>query len=787
MRERVQSGAGEIAVNVRRLVPPVLLLFAVGSGCTPPERGDTGFVPDFTVNTGVEVATVLGVDPGSPMTLYSATGERLLTVLADDYGQAHFSYVPAEYQVVDSRDGLRFPLADGSVLEPGPYFIRNDETGESSGTIHVHCIDQVPPDWFYEDQTLQGIPWNPLSGPEGDPEDGYQYIEMRDGILLGAMVRFPDPTIYGEGPYPTVIEYSGYSPSRPDNPDNGTEIANALGFATVSVNMRGSGCSGGVYDVFNPAQHADGYDVVEIVAHQDWVLHHQVGMVGLSYPGISQLYVASTDPPDLAAIVPLSTIADGWEMQWPGGIYNAGFTRQWVDERESQSAAGGTSWVTQRIDDGDTVCEDNVRLHQQSIDFETFFHGLQYRPPASDERDLDLLVQKIQAPVYLGGAFQDEQTGAQFGRMIDKFRDSSDARFLLQNGRHPDGYAPDIVFDWYEFLEFYVAERIPKLNPAFRALAGQQFGAAFGLQHYTFPLDRFTDYGDDYPGALAAYEAEPRVTVRFEQGYGGDVIGSPLARFQTTYDTWPTPEADPVEWYPEASGTLSDTAPSAAGGDAWTFDPDAGSDTFFGPRGYRLLDPIWDIDWKPFAHGDVATYETAPFPTSRVIAGPGIATLWVKSPVDDVTVQVTLTEVRPDGKELLVQSGWLRLGHRAATEVDGLRLQRSFSKADFSPVPVDQWVKAEVQIPSVAHPFRAGSRLRMQVSSPGRNQGTWEFEAPDYDGTPTFELGRGGEHASSLRMTILPDIDIPDGYPPCPSLRGQPCRDDAPVDNVVIE
>ena len=46
------------------------------------------------------------------------------------------------------------------------------------------------------------------------------------------------------------------------------------------------------------------YDVVEVVARQDWVLHGQVGMVGLSYPGISQLYVASTAPPSLAAVVP---------------------------------------------------------------------------------------------------------------------------------------------------------------------------------------------------------------------------------------------------------------------------------------------------------------------------------------------------------------------------------------------------------------------------------------------------------------------------------------------------
>ena len=88
-----------------------------------------------------------------------------------------------------------------------------------------------------------------------------------------------------------------------------------LGYATVSVNMRGTGCSGGVFDVFNRAQHADGYDIVETVARQSWVLNNQVGMVGLSYPNIATirwLYQSTIT----GAIVPLSTIADAWEMQW---------------------------------------------------------------------------------------------------------------------------------------------------------------------------------------------------------------------------------------------------------------------------------------------------------------------------------------------------------------------------------------------------------------------------------------------------------------------------------------
>src|SRR5439155_9430782 len=132
-----------------------------------------------------------------------------------------------------------------------------------------------------------------------------------------------------------------YSPSKPGAPlgmftflcdslpalcdapdDTSALLADLMGYATVSVNVRGTGCSGGAYDYFEELQLLDGYDVIETVAAQDWVLHHKVGMVGLSYPGITQLFVASTRPPSLASIAPLSVIGNAQTTVLPGGILN---------------------------------------------------------------------------------------------------------------------------------------------------------------------------------------------------------------------------------------------------------------------------------------------------------------------------------------------------------------------------------------------------------------------------------------------------------------------------------
>ena len=101
--------------------------------------------------------------------------------------------------------------------------------------------------------------------------------------------------------------------------------------------------------MFNAAQRADGYDAIEVIAAQDWVLGNQVGMVGLSYSGILQLYAASTAPPSLAAITPLSVIEDPWDQQWPGGIYNSGFTQAWLEQRQDASDVP-TSWVKRVIE-----------------------------------------------------------------------------------------------------------------------------------------------------------------------------------------------------------------------------------------------------------------------------------------------------------------------------------------------------------------------------------------------------------------------------------------------------
>jgi hypothetical protein len=775
------------------------MALVVAVACSGDEREPRGLdrivegttTADWDIRAGVELVTVYGAEPGEPLSLYDRDGERLTTTEADDQGRVNFAYIPDDPDV-SFDEALEAGEASGGTLQPGDYVIRDDSASPRLATAPFEVLgrDDVPDEALYEGQELTGVDLDLLGTPVDGATtvDGYQYLELRDGVKLSAMVRFPDRSLYGDGPWPTVVEYSGYGPSNPDAEEPGSRIARSLGYATVSVNMRGTGCSGGVFDSFNPAQQADGYDIVEIVARQPWVLHAEVGMVGLSYSGITQLYTAATRPPHLAAVTAQSVIADPWLEQWPGGIYNDGFTKQWLDERARQSGAEGSGWVEQRIEGGDTQCRGNVADHDLNFDFATFARGLSMRPADADARDLRELVRDIEVPVFITGAFEDEQTGPQFGALLDAFESAPALRVGLWNGRHPDGYSTMNVAELYDFLELYVADRVPRMPDALRAALPGIVAEQFGFRTGELAPDRFADLADDeYEAALADYEDDDPVRVVFGSGHGQDEVGEPGGTWETTFPAWPPPEAEPTHWYLGAGGELGTESSGDRDVDTFTFDPRAGSATSLAE--YSTLEPLQDWRWSRFPAGRSVAYQTAPLDDDLVVAGSGYLDLWVGADARDADVQVAVSEVRADGIEYLVQNGWLRLGHRA---VDGerstdLEIVHPFTEDEYEPLPEDgELVEAKIEIPAMGHVFAEGSRLRVTISSPGRNHVTWTFEPPEgVDRRTTYRVGRGESTPSAL---VLPVVDIeptpePGTPAPCPGLRGMPCRRAAPVAN----
>ena len=65
----------------------------------------------------------------------------------------------------------------------------------------------------------------------------------------------------------------------------------------------------------------------------------------------------------------------------------------------------------------------------------------------------------------------------------------------------------------------------------------------------------------------------------------------------------------------------------------------------------------------------------------------------------------------------------------------------------------------------------------MIVSAPGGDQPIWAFaRTHPRSGTPSVRLARGGSHPARLILPVVPGASAPTPLPPCPGLRGEPCR-----------
>jgi predicted acyl esterase len=127
----------------------------------------------------------------------------------------------------------------------------------------------------------------------------------------------------------------------------------------------------------------------------------------------------------------------------------------------------------------------------------------------------------------------------------------------------------------------------------------------------------------------------------------------------------------------------------------------------------------------------------------------------------------------------------LRASNRALTkDATELRPVHPYTKAAVRPLPRGKYVEARVELFPFAHVFRAGSRVRIIVGTPGASRPRWKFDVLPADGTVTNSIAFGGAHASRVVLPVVTGIDEPTTpLPPCPSLRGQPCRTAAVIDN----
>jgi hypothetical protein len=124
------------------------------------------------------------------------------------------------------------------------------------------------------------------------------YLPLKDVTMLNYTLTLPKP----DGRFPVVVEYGPYAEGVTSDP-----TWNDSGYAMLGVNMRGTGCSHGTFHMVRAdIWGADGGEVVYWAARQPWS-DGNIGMLGFSFTGTSQIATAAyAGPanPDCAWVTP---------------------------------------------------------------------------------------------------------------------------------------------------------------------------------------------------------------------------------------------------------------------------------------------------------------------------------------------------------------------------------------------------------------------------------------------------------------------------------------------------
>ena len=219
-----------------------------------------------------------------------------------------------------------------------------------------------------------------------------------------------------------------------------------------------------------------------------------------------------------------------------------------------------------------------------------------------------------------------------------------------------------------------------------------------------------------YDLAQAAFEALPPIRVLFDNGAGNSNAGWPYPGFERSFSSFPIPGTTARSWYAGPNGALVDQPPTSnTAADAFTWDAharpltDFSGDTGAGSGGIWTATP--NYQWTQDPARSAVAYATAPLSGDTAVVGAGRVDVWVRSSTPNVDLQATISEVRPDGKETFVQSGWVRGNERKLDAAKSTLLEPvlSLRAADVSPLPTDHFVRS-----------RSPSTTRGTCIAPGR-------------------------------------------------------------------
>ncbi|HET6403449.1 MAG TPA: CocE/NonD family hydrolase [Candidatus Thermoplasmatota archaeon] len=232
---------------------------------------------------------------------------------------------------------------------------------------------------------------------------GFEFLELdlavEDGLRLHADVYLPVDPLAGAGAdvpttFPTVLVLSpywgggtggrgeiGYMPY-----DFLVQRLLPRGYAVVFGDLAGNGGSSGCWDFMGPVERKSAVAMVEAIAAQDWS-DGKIGMMGLSYDGMTQIMAASDAAPHLVTVVPAAPLTHAYAGLIQNGVHYAGGWHATVGFYESASLLGPGPTSTARhpgwietVRDSPRCMADNHLGYTPLHAYNDYFQARDYRP-----------------------------------------------------------------------------------------------------------------------------------------------------------------------------------------------------------------------------------------------------------------------------------------------------------------------------------------------------------------------------------------------------------------------
>lgn len=545
-------------------------------------------------------------------------------------------------------------------------------------------------------------------------------VPMSDGVELRADIHYPTVPETGQpaqGPFPVLLSITPYGKKAPPPAAQiGGGAAPYLikrGYIEVMVDVRGTGSSGGSFEMCGDRQTQDGVELVQWAATLPNA-NGRVGMVGLSYLAINQLFTAAAVGPDspLKAIFPVMAARDFYRdaatmggvphlhaVRGYGSVYTllnlVNPTLEWLARGgHARPRSGGLAAVRQRGRD--------QRRYFRPLIAEVVAGGeTAYDGPFWDAMSPGLVLPKVAAngvATFLVGGWHDAfQRGAPLNYAA------------LQNaavGRPDD--AP--------------MEPGQPVSDRIRLMMGPWYHVSDhgGLHLNALQLRWFDHWLKD--DAAAAISGKP---LAFQ------AIGS-SQWFRA--DNYPLAEATPTRLYLSDAGRLSlDASPDAtvapltyvARGplsrrslEQWSL----GLSSFmFSQRGRTIR---YDQDNRRLQRGALS-YTSEPFGQAKLVAGPIALTIHATATTTETVWVAHLDAVAPDGASRPMSQGALLGSHRTLDPdrtwylPDGtvLRPQHLSTRSAAEPVVPGEVTRYDVEIFPTAALIAAGHRLRLTITT----------------------------------------------------------------------